>query len=252
MSVPPYQPPSYETYPTEPPPMFVPAPFWRRLLARLIDFAIAVPITFLAIVPVFLVLLPVLLLAEDDAASDIATSVGAFTCFVIAYALIEYFLLRRRSGQTLGKGLLGLRVVPAGVADQAADRLAVPYAVTRDGRASAISGLSALVRMLIVTGPFLLSIALFYATSGADAEDPTPLADAVLYLWIGSLLVSTVTVLADRGGRRGLHDMAARTRVVRTQRRGVDVRSDLRMLVPGRVSLEKDSPTVTLWKQDPR
>lgn len=248
MSVPPYQPPSYETYPTVPPPMFVPAPFWRRLLARLIDFAIAVPITFVAIVPVFVVMLPVLLLAEGDA----ATSVGAFTCFLIAYALIEYFLLRRRSGQTLGKGLLGLRVVPAGVADQAADRLAVPYAVTKGGRTSAISGLSALIRMLVVTGPFLLSIAIFYATNGADAEDPTPLADAVLYVWIGSLLVSTITVLVDRGGRRGLHDMAARTRVVRTQRRGVALKADLRMLVPGRVDLEKDSPTVTLWKENPR
>jgi hypothetical protein len=56
------------------------------------------------------------------------------------------------------------------------------------------------------------------------------------------LALSAVTVAVDRSARRGVHDAVAGTRVVRAQKRGVDLRKDLMMLVPGRVSLEKDPP----------
>ena len=90
-------------------PLFVPASFWRRFAARTIDFFVCMALTFVAVIPLVipaLILYPII--GEDK-----ATSLMAFLAFVIAYVAIEYFLLRRRGGQTLGKGLLGLRVLDA-------------------------------------------------------------------------------------------------------------------------------------------
>lgn len=211
---------------------YVPAPFWRRLIARFIDLAICVPLTFaclIVVVPLTLILAPFM---SDDAWSSFA----AFLCYFMAYALVEYFLLRRRSGQTLGKGLLGLRVVPA--------------ASTNDTAATqGVSARSALARMGVLIGPFVLTLALYYATYDSTRDDDglTPAADVAFYGWLLVLAACALTAALDRTTRRGLHDRASGTRVVRTTRRGVSA-SDFKMLVPGKVTMESYTPAVTLTK----
>lgn len=213
---------------------YVPAPFWRRVVARLIDLAICLPLTFaclIVVIPVTLVLAPFM---SDDAWASLA----AFLCYFLAYALVEYFLLRRRSGQTLGKGLLGLRVVSEGNPD---DTLAM----------QGVSARSALLRMAVLIGPFVATLALYYATyDSSDDEGLTGASDAMFYVWMAVLAGCAIAALADRRGRRGLHDRAARTRVVRTARRGIAAR-DFKMLVPGKVTVETRTPVVTLTKGDP-
>jgi uncharacterized RDD family membrane protein YckC len=214
---------------------YVPAPFWRRAVARLIDLAICLPLTFaclIVVIPVTLILAPFM---SDDAWAAFA----AFLCYFLAYALVEYFLLRRRSGQTLGKGLLGLRVVSEGNPD---DTLAM----------QGVSARSALLRMAVLIGPFVATLALYYATydSTRDGEGLTPAADVMFYVWMAVLAGCAIAALVDRNGRRGLHDRAARTRVVRTARRGIAAR-DFKMLVPGKVTMETSTPVVTLTKGDP-
>lgn len=154
-------------------------------------------------------------------------------CFVVAYVLIEYFLLRRRSGQTLGKGLLGLRVI------------------SLDGTPhGAVSARSGLLRMAFLIGPFILSTAVFYITYEAATETSDSAAyDALLVLWMAVIVATAIAALADRSRHRGLHDLLAGTRVVRTQPRGIDLGRDLKMLVPGKVNLEKDAPVVNLTKR---
>lgn len=206
-------------------PDYTPAPYWRRLVARIIDLTIAFPLTFLAAIPIALVFAIAIPFMSDDAWA----SMVAFSAYATAYSLIEYFLLRRRSGQTLGKGLLGLRVVPAG---NPSDTLAVP----------GLSARSALIRMGVIIGPFLAALGFYYATYDSINDTETPIADAFLYLWLLTLLVSTITALADRRAHRTLHDAAASTRVVRAPRRGINMREDFQMLVPGKVNMEKNPP----------
>lgn len=202
---------------------FMPAPFWRRVVARTIDMLVCIPLTFIAAIPLVILLLPLLLITSDDAAS----SLGAFLCFFVAYTLVEYFLLRRRSGQTLGKGLLGLRVLDT---------------ADTDGT-GAISARTALLRMLVLMGPLMGGLAMYYITYDEElGTSESALAEWLVQLWAWSLVVSALVALVDRNARRGLHDLTARTRVVRAQRRGIDMREDLKMLVPGKVSLEKHTP----------
>ena len=210
---------------------FAPAPFWRRLVARTIDLLVCVPLTFIAAIPLTLVLFPLTFVMAEDAWS----SMGAFLCFVVAYALVEYFLLRRRSGQTLGKGLLGLRVLDA---------------ADRDGTGS-ISGASALRRMLVLIGPLLAALAAFYLTyDSSTGTSDSAVADLLVWLWVIVLAACAVAAIVDRRTHRGLHDTVSGTRVVRAERRGIALKEDLKMMVPGRVSLEKRPPAapVTLTK----
>lgn len=210
---------------------FVPAPFWRRFVARTLDLLICIPLTFVAAIPVAIVMLPLLLVMSTDSYS----SLGAFMSFVVAFTLVEYFLLRRRSGQTLGKGLLGLRVLEA-------DDL------TGKG---AVSAKTALVRLAVLTGPLMAALAVFYLTYDEVTEtSDNPVSTGLLYLWMAVLAGSALSATIDRRLRRGLHDMAAGTRVVRAHQRNIDLREDLMMLVPGKVNLEKrPAPTpITLTK----
>jgi uncharacterized RDD family membrane protein YckC len=111
------------------------APLWRRLVARLVDVAVAVPLSFAFCVPVAIVFLPIYLpLKRDGAAYDATLTVGAWTCIFLAFVAIEWLLLVRRDGQTLGKGLMGLRVV------------------RDDKRAEVLPWGSAFVRMLVLLG----------------------------------------------------------------------------------------------------
>ncbi len=73
---------------------FVPAPFWRRLVARTIDLFACRALTFVAIVPI---VIPALIRGAIIG-QDLPTSLGAFLAFLLAFVAIEYFLLRRRGG----------------------------------------------------------------------------------------------------------------------------------------------------------
>lgn len=210
---------------------YAPAPFWRRLAARSIDLLICLPLTFVAVIPVVLVILPLSLVLSDDAAS----SLGAFLCFLIAYSLVEYFLLRRRSGQTLGKGLMGLRVVPAYRPAAGLDATAQDA-----GQNEAISARAAILRISVLIGPALASAAFYYiGYEDSPSYDGGPVDSALIGLWFSLLAVSALLALVERRRRRTLHDFASGTIVVRTERRGVSFKQDFRMLVPGKVSLEK-------------
>lgn len=214
--------------------LFVPAPFWRRLIARLIDLTVCAGLTFVAIIPVLVIVIPASLIFDDEA----VINVGALLCFVIAYVLIEYFLLRRRGGQTLGKGLLGLRVIEA--TDKSASR--------------SVGARAATLRMAVLIGPFIAWCAAYYATyreGDLNAQNGNAASDAFAYLWFAVFALSALTALLDRSGRRGLADFVAGTRVIRAQKRGIHVGEDLRMLVPGKVDMTKHqapAPAVTLTK----
>ncbi len=124
------------------------APFGRRLAARLLDLLFALPLTFVMLIPVTIVMLPVLLaLDEDSAAYDIAIAIGASAAYFLAYVALEWFLLVGREGQTLGKGLLGLRAVSS------SDR---PLHLG-----------PALVRLVVLLAPFVL-FSLAGQENGAD------------------------------------------------------------------------------------
>lgn len=195
----------------------VPAPVWRRVVARLLDLLVCVPLTFVALVPVAVLCLPLFFAFGADAGGSIAAALS----FLVAYVAVEYFLLLRRDGQTLGKGLLGLRVVDA-------------------GHGKLLSPISAATRIATLMGPFVLAIVVFYIEDDdAAVEDGGPVSNALLYLWFALLFVSLVLALADRRRHRSVHDHLGRTVVVTAPRRRVRFREDARMLVPGRVSLDK-------------
>ena len=89
-----------------------PAPLWRRVVARLIDVAVAVPLSFVFVLPVAVVMFPIYIWLERGGSAWEATlDIGAWACIFLAFVAIEWLLLVRRDGQTLGKGLMGLRVI---------------------------------------------------------------------------------------------------------------------------------------------
>lgn len=105
--------------------MHQPAPFLRRLAARLLDLVFSLILTFLVAVPVGLLFLATRPLIGEQASIGATVAVSYF----LAYVGLEVFLLVRREGQSLGKGLLSLRVVQANLH---ASPLRVGQAVVRD------------------------------------------------------------------------------------------------------------------------
>jgi uncharacterized RDD family membrane protein YckC len=95
--------------------MLRPAPFWRRLVARLIDFAIAFPLAFVLVLPVVVVLAPIWMALGtsgiDDWENRIWGPIGGAVCLFLSFVVLELFLLVNRNGQTLGKGLMRIQVV---------------------------------------------------------------------------------------------------------------------------------------------
>jgi uncharacterized RDD family membrane protein YckC len=83
-----------------------PAPFPRRLLARILDLVFCLVLTFAVAVPVGAVVVP-LNIATDSTYGEILYGVGVWLCYFLAYVGLEVFLLVRRGGQTLGKGSSG-------------------------------------------------------------------------------------------------------------------------------------------------
>jgi uncharacterized RDD family membrane protein YckC len=189
---------------------FESAPFWRRLLARLLDLAFALILTFVLVIPVAILMLPFVPLVDRDLWAGFA----AATCYFLAYVALESFLLVRRRGQTLGKGLMGLRVISS---RQGAADVTLP---------------AALSRLVVLFLPFVLG-----SLAGRDPD--STIMGALGNLGFVALIVSLVLAALAWSYRRALHDYASGTRVVAAPKRKVVLRDDLRMMVPGRVDLTK-------------
>ncbi|MFH5207418.1 RDD family protein [Antrihabitans spumae] len=195
---------------------YEPAPFLRRLGARVLDLLICLPLTFLVAIPVSIVIVFPAVLIAGDSHKDAVYGPAAALCYFIAYVGVEVFLLIRRDGQTLGKGLFGLRVVPA--AEWARPGLPIRAAV---------------IRMLIIFLPFV-----FLSVAGGNPD----VAAFDVLAWVGILSVVASLILAaiPRSGlRRSLHDLAASSRVVRAPRRKIELKQDLSMMLPGRIDMTK-------------
>lgn len=195
---------------------YAPAPFFRRLAARILDLAFCLLLTFVIAIPMSILFIPIRM-AVDEAHKDAVVAVAVALCYFISYVGLEVFLLARRDGQTLGKGLLGLRVVPAG---QARFQLtAVP----------------ATMRILVIFLPFV-----FMSLAGSNPD--SGILNAISTVGILTILVSLVIAAVPAGSRRTLHDLAAGSRVVRATVRKIDLRHDLPMVVPGKVNMAKRLP----------
>ncbi|GEM29019.1 hypothetical protein NN3_00260 [Nocardia neocaledoniensis NBRC 108232] len=195
------------------------APFWRRLTARLIDLIVCLSLTFLLAVPATpLILVAVAIVGEKH--KDSVYTVAAWACYFTAYIGLEVFMLVRRDGQTIGKGLLGLRVIPAD-----------PWARPR------LESGPAAWRMLIIFLPFF-----FTSVSGSYPESAT--LNIVALIAFGSFLVSCVLALIPANDRRAIHDLTIGTRVIRAPKRKVELKKDLMMALPGRIDFEKHNPPV--------
>jgi uncharacterized RDD family membrane protein YckC len=186
------------------------APFGRRLLARLLDLSFALALTFLLVIPVRLVMFPFVPLVDRD----LWAGVGAAACYFLAYVALEFFLLIRRQGQTLGKGLMGLRVVSS--------RSASPE----------VTVAAALSRLLVLFLPFVLA-------SLAGSHPASPVFSSLGNFAFVALVVTVILAALRWSYRRALHDYASGTRVVTAARRKIVLREDVRMMVPGRVDLTK-------------
>jgi uncharacterized RDD family membrane protein YckC len=190
---------------------FEPAPFWRRLLARLLDLIFALALTFILVIPVVLLMFPFVPLVDQDLWATIA----AGACYFLAYIALEFFLLVRRGGQTLGKGLMGLRVVSSG-----------------SGAISNVMVPAALARLVVLFVPFVL-------LSVAGGDPGSTVKGLMGNLAIVALLVSLVLAALPVLYRRALHDYLSNTRVVTAPKRKVAFREDVRMMLPGKIDMRK-------------
>lgn len=141
---------------------------------------------------------------------------GAF-CYFMAYVGLEVFLLVRRDGQTLGKGLMGLRVVPADSGTEF--------------RAPLVIGQAA-VRILLIFMPFV------FASLAGGAPD-NAFFTTLSSLGLLTLLISLVLMAVPTRKRQTLHDFIGRTRVVTAPKRRIEWQRDVRMMVPGKVDMTK-------------
>ncbi|MGW4364451.1 RDD family protein [Nocardia takedensis] len=190
------------------------APFFRRLAARVLDLLFCLVLTFVIAIPVGVLMVPISLVTSD-AAEDALFGLAAALCYFAAYVGLEVFLLVRREGQTLSKGLLGLRVIAAG-----------EWARPR------VSPRAATLRMLIIFLPFVLM-------SLAGNFPESSILEAMALVGLLSLFASIVLAAVPAAGRRAVHDLAASSRVVRAQARPVHWRTDIPLVLPERVSLRK-------------
>lgn len=192
---------------------YQPAPFLRRLAARVIDLVLALVVTFVIALPMAIVVA----LTTPLLGRGLWWGIAAAICYFLAYVGLEVFLLVRRGGQTLGKGLMGLRVVPAGTDAANSDQLAIGPVT---------------VRMLLILAPFVL---LGIAGSAAQDGQPSQLAGIAML----ALLIDLVLAAIPTRRRQALHDLAAGTRVVIAPKRNIQWRQDVRMMVPGKVDMTK-------------
>jgi len=194
---------------------YQPAPFVRRLGARLLDLGFCYGLAFVLVVPVGVLFIPVVILTGGM--TDALASAAAGLCVFLAYVGTEVFLLVRRQGQTLGKGLMGLRVVPA------------------SATSPSITLVSALIRLAVLLSPFVFMVL-------AGSFPASSALNGVAIVGTLSLVASLIlTLVPPRGDRRAIHDWAAGTRVVRAPKRKIDFREDLKLALPGKVDLTKQT-----------
>jgi uncharacterized RDD family membrane protein YckC len=189
------------------------APFFARLAARLIDLGFSLVLTFMLAIPGAIILAIVGPILEPTFGRPVLIGTAVIVCYFTAYVGLEVFLLVRRQGQTLGKGLIGLRVVSA-------------------GSGHAVTLRPAVVRMLIIFLPFV-----FASVAGGHPGAILPNLLASIG-WL-ALLASLVMAIVPSSQRRAVHDLAAGSRVVRATKRHIDFQQDVRMLVPGKVNMVK-------------
>jgi uncharacterized RDD family membrane protein YckC len=189
------------------------APFFRRLAARLIDLGFSLVLTFILAVPLAIVGAISEPLLVPLVGRELLIGIFVAVCYFTAYVGLEVFLLVRRQGQTLGKGLMGLRVV-----------------TTTTGHAIQLA--PAIIRMLIIFLPFV-----FASIAGGNPGAVVP--DVLAMIGWAALLASLVLAIVPSAHRRAVHDLAAGSRVVRAAKRKIDFRQDVRMLVPGKIDMVK-------------
>ncbi len=189
------------------------APFFRRLLARVLDLLFSLALTFIVAIPVAVIAALLAPIVEPVIGRTIWFGILVSFCYFLAYVGLEVFHLVRREGQALGKGLMGLRVVPT----KAPGDLQV---------------LTAVVRMLIIFIPFVLA-------SLAGGAPSSAALGALASLGFLSLFVSLVLALIPTARRQALHDFAAQTQVVKATKRKIEWRQDARMMVPGKIDMTK-------------
>lgn len=190
-----------------------PAPFFRRLAARVIDLVFALILTFVIAMPVSIVYA---LTARALGDGLWLVLLGSF-CYFAAYVGLEVYLLVRRDGQTLGKGLMGLRVVPAAAESELRTPLVVGQAITR---------------MLLIFLPFVFA-------SAAGGSPGNAVLGTLANLGLLSLVISLVLAAVPTRRKQALHDFVGRTRVVTAAKRRISWRQDIRMMVPGKIELTK-------------
>jgi uncharacterized RDD family membrane protein YckC len=185
--------------PTTTPPSTTRAPARvpRRLVAYLFD-VIAVSLVIVVVAAALsLILGPALRfdLANDDPAARVLVAPGRTVVDVLVATLLSavYFAGSWwRMGATVGQLLLGIGVVPSANA------------------ARTVEPGAALLRWIVMIPPFgILSVL------AADVPGSAVMAIPLGAIWALVLLVSSVR----RADRRGLHDRAAGTRVLRVDRR---------------------------------
>lgn len=186
-----------------------PAPFFRRLAARLIDLAFALVLTFVIAVPVSIFYA----LTAGLLGRGMWLGLLVAFCYFLAYVGLEVYLLVRRNGQTLGKGLMGLRVAPADTESELQTPLVVGQAV---------------VRMLLIFLPFVFA-------SAAGGAPGNGLLDAIASIGFLTLLSSLVLAAVPTRRKQTLHDLLGRTRVVPAPKRRIEWQQDVRMMVPGKL-----------------
>ncbi|MGW5313687.1 RDD family protein [Nocardia thailandica] len=194
----------------------VPAPFLRRLAARILDLAFCLILTFVIAVPLSVVYTVADIAVDEPWMEAWSTAVFVCTCYFTAYVGLEVFLRIRREGQTFGKGVMGLRVVPAD-----------PWA-----RPTLEFGPS-LTRMSMIFAPFVLM-----SLSGGHPEIVS--LEILARVGMASIIIDLLLTAVPFAARRTLHDYAAGTRVVRSERRKIELKKDLPMLLPNKVSFAKN------------
>jgi uncharacterized RDD family membrane protein YckC len=189
------------------------APFFRRLAARLIDLGFSLVLTFLLVIPGSIILAIAGPFLEPLLGRPTLIGIAVIICYFTAYVGLEVFLLVRRQGQTLGKGLMGLRVVSSTTGH-------------------AVSPAPAVIRMLLIFLPFV-----FASIAGGNPD--AAVADLLASIGFLALLASLVLAAIPSAQRRTVHDLAAGSRVVRAAKRRIDFKQDVRMLVPGKIDMVK-------------
>ncbi|MFF2086186.1 RDD family protein [Nocardia sp. NPDC058176] len=193
-----------------------PAPFFRRLVARVLDLTFCLGLTFVVAIPVGIVYAFSHVLVSAGWMRDWSAGIYAAACYFIAYVGLEVFLLTRREGQTLGKGLMGLRVVPS-----------APWSRPR------LELRPALTRMSMIFMPFVLM-----SLSGNHPD--VVVLEVLSLIGMASIAFNLLLTALPLANRRALHDYAAGTRVVRAKRRKIEIKKDLPMLLPKKISFAKN------------